>query len=129
MIIDDDHDITKLFRLFLEHDGYKVDAFLDPIDALYYFRRNVYDLVLLDLKMPKMNGMLLYQKLKNIDSDLLFCFITANKEYIDHLKKNNPDIEKIVIYKPIHLSELRDKINLLLANHEQQDKKQLLMIL
>ena len=129
LIIDDDHDITNLFRLFLEHDGYKVDTFLDPIDALYYFRRNVYDLVLLDLKMPKINGMLLYQKLKNIDSDLLFCFITANKEYIEHLKKNNPDIEKIVIYKPIHLSELREKIHLLLANPEQQDKKQLLMIL
>lgn len=129
LIIDDDHDITNLFRLFLEHDGYKVDAFLDPIDALYYFRRNVYDLVLLDLKMPKINGMLLYQKLKNIDSDLLFCFITANKEYIEHLKKNNPDIEKIVIYKPIHLSELREKIHLLLANPEQQDKKQLLTML
>jgi DNA-binding response OmpR family regulator len=37
LIIDDDHDITNLFRLFLEHDGYKVNAFLDPIDALYYF--------------------------------------------------------------------------------------------
>jgi two-component SAPR family response regulator len=66
--------------------------------------------------MPKMNGMILYQKLKNIDPNLLFCFITANKEYIELLKKNIPDIEKIVIYKPILLSELRSKINLLLAN-------------
>ena len=55
--------------------------------------------------MPKMNGMLLSQKLKNIDPALLFRFITAaNKEYIEHLKKNNPDIEKVVIYKPILLS-------------------------
>jgi|GEM_PF-3038037 len=67
--------------------------------------------------MPKMNGMILYQKLKNIDPDLLFCVITANREYIKHLKKNNPNIEKFVIYKPIHLSELRDKVHfLLLAN-------------
>jgi DNA-binding response OmpR family regulator len=130
LIIDDDIDINNLFKLFLEYDGYNVDAFTDPIDALYSFRKNAYDLVLLDLKMPKMNGMLLYEKLQNIDPDLLFCFITANKEYIEHLKKNNPDIEKIVIYKPILLSELRSKIHLLLANQQQQqDKKQLLMVL
>ena len=130
LIIDDDEDISNLFKLFLEYDGYNIDAFTDPIDALYSFRKNVYDLVLLDLKMPKMNGMVLYEKLQNIDPDLLFCFITANKEYIEHLKKNNPDIEKIVIYKPILLSELRSKIHLLLANQQQQqDKKQLLMVL
>ena len=130
LIIDDDIDINNLFKLFLEYDGYNVDAFTDPIDALYSFRKNAYDLVLLDLKMPKMNGMLLYEKLQNIDPDLLFCFITANKEYIEHLKKSITDIEKFVIYKPILLSELRSKIHLLLANQrQQQDKKQLLMVL
>ena len=129
LIIDDDIDINNLFKLFLEYDGYNVDAFTDPIDALYSFRKNAYDLVLLDLKMPKMNGMLLYEKLQYIDPNLLFCFITANKEYVEHLKKNNPDIEKIVIYKPILLSEFRNKIHLLLANQQQQDKIQLLMAL
>jgi DNA-binding response OmpR family regulator len=130
LIIDDDEDIINLFKTFLEYDGYKVDAFTDPIDALYSFRKNTYDLALLDLKIPKMNGMLLYEKLQNIDPNLLFCFITANKEYIEHLKKNNPDIEKIVIYKPILLSEFRSKVHSLLSNHQQQDdKKQRLMVL
>ena len=115
MIVDDDIDINNLFKLFLEYDGYNVDAFTDPIDALYSFRKDVYDLVLLDLKMPKMNGMLLYEKLHSIDPDLLFCFITANREYIEHLKKSIVEIEKIVIYKPILLSELRNKINSLLS--------------
>ena len=115
LIIDDDIDINNLFKLFLEYDGYNVDAFTDPIDALYSFRKNAYDLVLLDLKMPKMNGMLLYKKLQNIDPNLLFCFITANKEYIEHLKKSIADIDKIVIYKPILLSELRSKVNSLLS--------------
>ena len=115
LIIDDDIDINNLFKLFLEYDGYNVDAFTDPIDALYSFRKNAYDLVLLDLKMPKMNGMLLYEKLQNIDPDLLFCFITANKEYIEHLKKSIADINKIVIYKPILLSELRSKVSSLLS--------------
>jgi DNA-binding response OmpR family regulator len=98
LIVDDDEDLTNLFQTFLEYDGYKVNAFTDPIDALYSFRKNVYDLALLDLKMPKMNGMKLSQKLKNIDPTLLFRFITAaNQEYVEHLKKNNHDIENIVI--------------------------------
>ena len=124
LIIDDDPDINNLFKLFLEHDGYKVNAYTDPLDALYEFRKNIFDLVILDLKMPKMSGMLLYQKLQNIDPNLLFCFITADKEYIQHLKKSITEIEKIVIYKPVLLSDLRRKVNSLLA-----EKKSKLLIM
>jgi DNA-binding response OmpR family regulator len=129
LIVDDDEDVTKLFETFLEYDGYNVDAFTDPINALYSFRKNTYDLALLDLKMPKMNGIILSQKLQNIDPTLLFRFITANKEYIEFLKKNNPNIEKFVIYKPIWLNELKSKVHLLLLNQQQKkDKDKLLML-
>ena len=130
-MVDDDEDLTNLFQTFLEYDGQRVDAFTDPIDALYYFRKNTYDLGLLDLKMPKMNGMKLSKKLKDIDPTLLFRFITAHKEYIERLKKNNPDIEKIVIYKPIWLNELRTKVHSLLSDEQQQkeDKDKLLMLI
>ncbi|MGE5634762.1 MAG: response regulator [Deltaproteobacteria bacterium] len=74
LIIDDDEDITNLFNIFLEYDGYKVDAFTDPIDALYSFRRNVYDLVLLDLKMPRMNGMILISKIEKYRSCSIILF-------------------------------------------------------
>ena len=129
LIVDDDEDLTNLFQTFLEYDGYRVDAFTDPIDALYYFRKNTYDLGLLDLKMPRMNGIILSQKLKNIDPTLLFRFITAHKKYIKSLKKNNPDIEKIVIYKPIWLKELRTKVHSLLSNQQKEDKDKLLMLI
>jgi DNA-binding response OmpR family regulator len=130
LIVDDDEDIANLFKTFLEYDGYKVNAFTDPIDALYSFRKNTYDLGLLDLKMPRMNGIILSQKLKNIDPILLFRFITAaNKEYIEHLKKNNPDIEKIVIYKPIWLNELRTKVHSLLSNQQKEDDKDKILML
>ncbi len=83
--------------------------------------------------MPRMNGIILSQKLKNIDPTLLFRFITAaNKEDIDHLKKNNPDIEKIGIYKPIWLNELRTKDHSLLFDHLQQkehDTDKILMLI
>ncbi len=126
LIVDDDEDLANLYETFLKFDGYKVDAFTDPIDALYSFKKDVYDLVLLDLKMPKMNGVELSKKLQNIDPTLLFCFITAaNKEYIENLKTNNPDIEKNVIYKPLRLNEMRTTVHSLLSNHnhQQQQKK------
>ena len=130
LIVDDDEDLTNLFQTFLEYDGYKVAAFTDPIDALNSFKKNTYDLGLLDLKMPRMSGIILFQKLKNIDPTLLFRFITAHKEYIERLKKNKPDIEKIVIYKPIWLNELRTKIHSLLSDDQQkEDKDKLLMII
>ncbi|MGE3859496.1 MAG: hypothetical protein AB7F53_05865 [Nitrososphaeraceae archaeon] len=36
LIIDDDNDINNLFKIYLEHDGFLVDSFIDPVDALYY---------------------------------------------------------------------------------------------
>jgi DNA-binding response OmpR family regulator len=124
LIVDDDEDLTNLYETFLKYDGYRVDAFTDPIDALYSFRKNVYDLVLLDLKMPQMNGVVLSQELQNIDPTLLYRFITAaNKEYIETLKTNSPDIENNIIYKPLWLDELRTTIHSLLSNKEKQQKE------
>ena len=121
LIVDDDEDLTNLYETFLKFDGYKVDAFTDPIDALSSFKKNVYDLVLLDLNMPKMNGVELSQELQNIDPDLLFRFITAtSKEYIENLKIKNPNLEKNIIYKPLWLNEIRTTIHSLLYNNDQQ---------
>jgi DNA-binding response OmpR family regulator len=66
LIIYDDEDLIDLFKTFLEYDGYKVVAFTDPIDALYSFRKNIYDLVLLDLETPKINGIILSSQIEKI---------------------------------------------------------------
>jgi DNA-binding response OmpR family regulator len=120
LIVDDAEDLTNLYETFLKFDGYEVDAFTDAIDALYSFRKDVYDLVLLDLKMPKMNGVELSQELQNIDPNLFYRFITAaSQEYIDNLKLNNPDLEKNIIYKTLWLNEIRTTIHSLLYNTDQ----------
>ena len=120
LIVDDDEDFTNLYETFLKFDGYEVEAFTDPIDALYSFRKDVYDLVLLDLKMPKMNGVKLSQELQNIDPNLFYRFITAaSKEYIENLMINNPDLEKNIIYKPLWLNEIRTTIYSLLYDTDQ----------
>ncbi len=59
MIIDDDKDITDLFSIFLEYNGYVVNAYTNPVEAFNNLK-NSHDLIVLDLKMPKMDGMTLY---------------------------------------------------------------------
>jgi DNA-binding response OmpR family regulator len=124
LIVDDDEDLINLYDTFLKYNGYKVDSFTDPMNALDSFRKDIYDIVLLDLKMPKMNGVELSQELQNIDPNLFYRFITAaNKEYIENIKSNNPDIENNIIYKPLWLNELRTTVHSLLSNKEKQQKE------
>jgi DNA-binding response OmpR family regulator len=118
MIIDDDEDITNLFSIFLEHNGYSIDAYINPVEAFNNFRKNSHDLIILDLKMPKMDGMTLYHKIKEIDSNVIICFTTADINYIADLRKGIIDIDKIVLYKPILLKDLKNKIDWLLSHQE-----------
>jgi DNA-binding response OmpR family regulator len=114
LIIDDDKDITNLFSIFLEYNGYSVDAYTNPIEAINNFRKNSHDLIILDLKMPKMDGMTLYLKIKEIDDKVIICFTTANINYIKKIQKLINDIEKIDLYKPVLLKDLKNKIDSLL---------------
>ena len=131
MIIDDDKDITNLFAIFLESNGYIIDAYTNPVEALNSFRKNSHDLIILDLKMPKMDGMTLYHKIKEIDNNVIICFTTADKNYIQQLQKGIIDIEKIVLYKPVLLKDLKKKIEslLLLSRQKEVNSKLALMIL
>jgi DNA-binding response OmpR family regulator len=113
LIIDDDEDINNLFKIYLEHDGFQVDAFTDAADALYYFKKGKYDLTLLDLKMPQIDGIAMYHALKNIDDEVSICLITADTSYLEQLKGKIPNIEKYVIYKPIFLKNLKEKVEAL----------------
>ena len=116
MIVDDDHDTANLFKIFLETNGYIVDAYTKPIDALNNFRKHRYYLVILDLKMPKIDGMTIYKKIKEIDEQVIICLTTADKSFIHDLQKGIIDIEKIVIYKPVLLKDLKNKIDSLVNN-------------
>ena len=128
MIIDDDIDITNLFSTFLEYNGYIIDAYTNPIEAFHNLRKNSHDLVILDLKMPKMGGMTLYHKIKEIDNNVVICFTTADINYIEDLRKGIIDIEKIVLYKPVLLKDLKNKIDLLLSWQEVNNKSTMMIL-
>ena len=96
-------DINNLFKIYLEHDGFQTDAFTNPIDALYYFKKNEYDLILLDLKMPQIDGITMFQTLMKKDENVTICLITADLSYLEQLKAKIPSIEKYAIHKPVLL--------------------------
>jgi DNA-binding response OmpR family regulator len=131
MIIDDDVDIINLFSIFLEHNGYIVNAYINPLEAINNFRKNSHDLIILDLKMPKMDGMTLYHKIKEIDDKVIICFTTADINNIEDLRKGIIDIDKIVLYKPVLLKDLKNKIDWLLTGQEEinSNKPTTMMIL
>jgi two-component system response regulator ChvI len=86
LLVDDESDINLLFKTILEENEFKVDFYDDPLLALQNFKSNSYDLLLLDIKMPIMDGFELYKKLLRIDDKVKVCFITANEMYRDFFR-------------------------------------------
>jgi CheY-like chemotaxis protein len=80
LLVDDEPDNSSIFRIALEDNGFNVDTFDDHTLALSAFKSDYYDLLILDIKMPKMNGYELYEKMKKIDDKVKVCFLTASAE-------------------------------------------------
>jgi DNA-binding response OmpR family regulator len=77
---------TVLKKVF-EQSGFNADSYDDPISALENFKAGSYDLLLLDIKMPEMDGFHLYQEMKKIDSNVKVCFLTASEMYYERFRK------------------------------------------
>ena len=58
MIIDDDKDITNLFSIFLEYNGYIVNAYTNPVEAFNNFRKNSHDLIVLENAKDRRNDII-----------------------------------------------------------------------
>jgi DNA-binding response OmpR family regulator len=113
LIVDDDPDITESFSLALEDSGLfeKVDVCNDPTLALSNFRPDMYDIALLDVRMPDLNGYELYNKIRKIDNKVRVCFITAQDMDYRTLKEEFPLIEaECLIQKSVAVSDLIKKL-------------------
>jgi two-component system, OmpR family, response regulator ChvI len=108
LIVDDEPDITLTLGKGLKQGGYDVQVFNDPLVALSNFKPDIYDLLILDIKMPNMNGFELYRKLKEIDSKAKVCFITAFETYYEKFKQVFLPLEEVkgFIRKPIQIEDL-----------------------
>ena len=81
LVVDDEPDINLTLKVALEDGGFRVDTFNDPMLALENFKARSYDLLILDIKMPNMNGFDLYREIKKIDNKVKVCFLTAGEMY------------------------------------------------
>ena len=119
LIVDDEVDITLSFSLALEDSGlFEVETSNDPLVALSNYRPNYYDLLLLDIRMPAMNGFELYDKIKKLDNKVKVCLISAYDVDYDALREQFPSLEidclipKDIIRKPIEVGKLIKRIEL-----------------
>jgi DNA-binding response OmpR family regulator len=113
LAVDDEPDLTMLCRMSLEYYGFEVDTFNDPEEALTKFKPGSYDLVILDIKMPKMDGFELYHEIKKKDNNANICFLTASELYYEEFrKKEYYELDKsMFIRKPIDNEELVKEVN------------------
>ena len=114
-LIDDEPDVTYTLEKVLEDNGFKVEAFTDPIVALNNYKVNFYDLVILDIKMPKMDGFEIYNKIREKDPKVKICFLTAITMFYDKFREKRLALGKTInedyfIQKPIKTEDLVKKL-------------------
>ncbi len=116
LIIDDEVDITFTFKIGLEETGlFTVDTFNDPQDVLFNFKPGMYDLLLIDIRMPNRSGYELYKEIRKKDPRVKVIFVTASEPF-EHLQKVFPTFDKnYYILKPIEINELVKRVNSIIA--------------
>lgn len=111
LVVDDEPDILLALKIVLESNGFRTEAFGDPILALRSFIAGSYDLALLDIRMPRITGLGLYKELRKIDNKIRVCFLSAISNYQEFAKYFPTIKENQVIAKPVDNQTLIQKIN------------------
>jgi two-component system, OmpR family, response regulator ChvI len=107
LVVDDEPDITQVLKRGLEQEGFLVDAYNDPRKALAEYEPDKYDLLLIDIRMPNMDGFQMYKEVMKRDAKVRVCFITAFEIYFDEFRRVFPKIRvSCFIPKPITISQL-----------------------
>jgi CheY-like chemotaxis protein len=104
LVVDDEYDTNLTLKVVLEESGFEVDSYTDPQAALRNFKTGLYDLALIDMRMPVMNGFGLYNEIRKLDSKFKICFLTAAEDtyYETFRKQAYPnDDENCILRKPI----------------------------
>jgi CheY-like chemotaxis protein len=104
LVVDDEYDTNLTLKVVLEESGFEVDSYTEPQAALRNFKTGLYDLALIDMRMPVMNGFGLYNEIRKLDSKFKICFLTAAEDtyYETFRKQAYPnDDENCILRKPI----------------------------
>lgn len=118
LIVDDDPDITLTFKKGLEAENeknsnlfFEVSTYNDPINALSEFKPNLYDLLLVDINMPKMDGLEFSAKILEQDINVRVCFITATEINTRALREQYSSLSiGCFIKKPVTIENLVERV-------------------
>jgi two-component system response regulator ChvI len=118
MLVDDEIDVISVLKIVLEDNGFQVDPFEDPLYALRNYKTGLYDLLILDIKMPEMDGFELYDEIKKIDNKVKVCFLTASEMYYSKSRKEKYSLidKDLFIQKPIENEDLVKVIGKILGS-------------
>jgi DNA-binding response OmpR family regulator len=112
MVVDDEKDISMIFKSGLTRNGFDVDVFDDPKDALSHYKSDYYDLLLLDIRMPGMSGFELFREILKIDGTAKACFVSAfeipKQEFAEYLQSGE---NGCIIKKPVSMIDLMRIVN------------------
>ena len=131
MTVDDDRDVVFCLDKVLQETGlFEVDGFTDPTHALSSFKPGKYDFVILDIRMPKIDGFELYRKMKLLDKNIDICFLTAVNDFSEY-RVLHPDItneiekdkDSCIIDKPADTEQLIERINKVIYSRIRQKNK------
>jgi CheY-like chemotaxis protein len=120
LIVDDEPDTCLSYQIVLENAGFECKSYTDSVKALQEFRASYYDLILVDVRMPILNGFELCKKIMEIDNTLHIIFTTASEDfyekfrdqhYTELINKSNTSY----IQKPIGNKELVQIVNMTIA--------------
>ncbi len=114
--MEDDSDISMLYQMVLEDADFQCISFTDSVKAMQEFRPNYYDLILLDIKMPVLDGVELCKKIREVDKNIHIIFITASGEFYEKVREERyPELNNYnnvnYIQKPIANEELIKVVN------------------
>jgi CheY-like chemotaxis protein len=100
MLVDDEPDINAALSVVLRRGGYDVDTFDNPFIALEKLKPGFYGLIILDVKMPQMDGFELYREIKKVDRKAKICFLTASELYYENFRKEKfKSLDKELVHR------------------------------
>lgn len=118
LVVDDERSIREMLTIYLQREGYAVTCASDGAIALACCERDFYDIVIADIKMPKLDGIELLHKVRTLSPDTIFIMITAFGSY-ETAKESMQEDAYDYITKPFDVEDIKKKIEAALAKRQQ----------
>lgn len=113
LVADDEKEICRTIKIYLEHNNYTVDTVYDGEEALECINSSSYDLVILDVMMPKMDGIQVLKTLRNQEISIPVIMLSAKTELEDRIAGLDNGADDYIA-KPFYMKELLSRVKALL---------------